>query len=199
MKQMLGLAAMVLLAFSTGPAWAQVDSCALSGRFVGSAAVSAPGFTQVLLKFDFTPPEGCATDAPGTVRIQGTLTGQAAPGTTARTVVPIDLVAPYVVDAGGHLTIVAGSIVVEGELGIAVNDHGCPECQKRANAIAFTAGLLGDPQVGFSGTALTATLNDPNAPERVFPTCEECNQVCPGVCFLGPNWCGCYLPHLRTR
>ena len=34
---------------------------------------------------------------------------------------------------------------------------------------------------------------------RVFFSCEECNGVCPGVCFLGPNNCGCYLFHLRTE
>jgi hypothetical protein len=33
-----------------------------------------------------------------------------------------------VVDGDGHLTISAGSIVVEGQVGIAINDHGCPEC-----------------------------------------------------------------------
>ena len=32
-----------------------------------------------------------------------------------------------------------------------------------------------------------------------FPTCEECNSVCPGVCFLGPNDCRCYLFHLRMK
>ena len=33
----------------------------------------------------------------------------------------------------------------------------------------------------------------------VFASCEECNGVCPGVCFLGPNSCRCYLEHLRTK
>jgi hypothetical protein len=33
----------------------------------------------------------------------------------------------------------------------------------------------------------------------IFKTCEECNAVCPGVCFLGPDSCRCYLFHLRTQ
>jgi hypothetical protein len=200
MNKALVLTAISLIAFTAGPAWAQLTTCALSERFVGSAAVSAPSLAQAILKFDFTPPDACDLDRPGRVRIQGTLTGQPAAGTTARAVrVPIDFAAPYVVDADGHLTIDAGSFVVEGEVGIAIDDYGCPECPKKANAFAFTAGPLGNPPAIFSGTALGANLNNPNAPQRVFNTCEECKAVCPGVCFLGPSWCGCYLEHIGTK
>ena len=200
MNKMRVLTAISLIAFTAGPAWAQLTSCALSGRFVGSAAVGAPGFTQALLKFDFTPPDACEVDVPGRVRIQGTLTGQPVPGTTSRTApLPFDFAAPYEVDADGHLTIDAGSLVIEGEVGIAIDDYGCPTCPRRANGFAFTAGPLGNPPIVFSGTALTANLNDPNAPDRVFNTCEECKAVCPGVCFLGPNYCACYLEHIGTK
>lgn len=32
-----------------------------------------------------------------------------------------------------------------------------------------------------------------------YPSCEDCNGECPGVCFLGGNGCRCYLFHLRTK
>jgi hypothetical protein len=47
------------------------------------------------------------------------------------------------------------------------------------------------------GTTVDLTANA--ADRFTFPTCEECNAVCPGVCFLGANSCRCYLEHLRTK
>jgi hypothetical protein len=37
-----------------------------------------------------------------------------------------------------------------------------------------------------------------NSARIIYSSCEECNAVCPGVCFLGSNGCRCYLIHLST-
>lgn len=38
-----------------------------------------------------------------------------------------------------------------------------------------------------------------NSARFIFASCEECNGVCPGVCFLQAElYCRCYLFHLRT-
>jgi hypothetical protein len=55
------------------------------------------------------------------------------------------------------------------------------------------ANMKRSPQVG-------AIIDLIESPERFFyASCEECNAVCPGVCFMGANNCRCYLFHLRTR
>ncbi len=40
---------------------------------------------------------------------------------------------------------------------------------------------------------------NPNAARFIFNSCEECNAKCPGVCFLGPSYCRCYLEPLPTN
>ncbi len=77
----------------------------------------------------------------------------------------------------------------------------------RVNNRAKTFVLVVDgKEVTFSGPKLkalpvvgaTVDLSE-NSARFVFATCDECNSVCPGVCFLGPDSCRCYLYHLRTR
>ena len=61
-------------------------------------------------------------------------------------------------------------------------------------AVTFAAPKLKSlPTVG-----ATVDLRE-NTARFVFKSCEECNSVCPGVCFLGPDSCRCYLEHLRTK
>jgi hypothetical protein len=46
-----------------------------------------------------------------------------------------------------------------------------------------------------------STVDLIESPRRwIYASCEECNSVCPGVCFMTSNMdCRCYLFHLRTK
>jgi hypothetical protein len=188
MKQVtrVSIAILVLMLVGT-PAGA--SSCALKGRFVASAAVSVQGapagqtrlpFTQALITFDFIPPDPCEVGVPGTVHIVSKMMGQASPGATSRPAPQfLEITAPYLVDAEGRLTIEAGSVVLEGLVGLveaAVGDVEPPVPAARpasanlnlsksnVNVFVFTAGEQGsDPNVGFSGFATTVKSSKSNS------------------------------------
>lgn len=69
-----------------------------------------------------------------------------------------------------------------------------PGTAARAASMTFSAARLKEvPKAG----SLVGLMEDPR--RFVFPSCEECNSVCPGVCFMGPDNCRCYLFHLRSK
>lgn len=59
-------------------------------------------------------------------------------------------------------------------------------------ALTFSADKLkGSPRVGS-----VVYLVEQQQARYFFTTCEKCNAVCPGVCFLESDYCRCYLLHL---
>ena len=50
------------------------------------------------------------------------------------------------------------------------------------------------------GSTIEFTEN-PATTRYKYNSCEDCNAVCPGVCFLegGGDYCRCYLEHLRAK
>lgn len=68
----------------------------------------------------------------------------------------------------------------------------------KGKAVTFSAAKLKAlPTVGaIIDITYTENPGGPMEPSRfVFASCEECNRVCPGPCFLGPNYCICHLEH----
>ena len=89
-------------------------------------------------------------------------------------------------------------------------DKASPQLSGKVTAVdpaarTFTIMLDGKPTTLSAGKGrrlpdVGSTVDlTPNTGRYTFATCEECNSVCPGVCFLGPNSCRCYLDHLRTK
>ena len=164
-----GLISIGLLGWMAVAGPASASTCALRGSFVASAALSAPGLSQALVRFEFVPPVPCEDELPGTVHMVAKMIGRSAAGETARVVAPLvlEVTGTYRLDADGHLIIEAGSLVIEGLVafvepeapaGVALARPSATNLnlsKSNVNIFVFTASDAGNPNVGFSGMAAT--------------------------------------------